>query len=266
LARALLHHIATLQERRRQRKWVAAMENALLVGLTAQIALRRNMEIIANNLANVSTAGFKRETPMFEELLAQIEADNGALSEIAFVRDWGVMRDMTAGSLLQTGSQLDVAVEGTGMLVVRTAQGDRYTRDGHLKLDATGQIVTADGDPVVGDGGPITVPPGETEIKIANDGTVSTRSGIVGRFQVVAFPPGALKKEGGNLYGADAAPEPAQNTRVLQGMIERSNVEPVQEMTKMIEVLRAYQHSTETLNATDDLIRRALQRLGEVKV
>jgi flagellar basal-body rod protein FlgF len=245
---------------------VAAMENALLVGLSAQIALRRNMEIIANNLANVSTAGFKRETPMFEELLTPIEADNGALQEVAFVRDWGVMRDMTSGPLLQTGAALDVAVEGSGLLVVRTAQGERYTRDGHLKLDAAGRIVTANGDPVLGDGGEITIPPGETEIKIANDGTISTKSGVVGRLSIVAVPPGALHKEGGNLYSADAAPEPATNTRVLQGMIERSNVEPVQEMTKMIEVLRAYQHSTETLNATDDLIRRALQRLGDVKV
>jgi flagellar basal-body rod protein FlgF len=242
------------------------MENALLVGLSAQIALRRNMEIIANNIANVSTTGFKRETPMFEELLAPIEADNGALREVAFVRDWGVMRDMTSGPLLQTGAAFDVAVEGNGLLVVRTAQGERYTRDGHLKLDPAGRIVTANGDPVLGDGGEITIPPGEADVKIANDGTISTKSGVVGRLSVVAVPPGALHKEGGNLYSADVTPEPAANTRILQGMIERSNVEPVQEMTKMIEVLRAYQHSTETLNATDDLIRRALQRLGEVKV
>lgn len=242
------------------------MENALLVGLSAQIALRRNMEIIANNLANVSTSGFKRETPMFEEQLAQVTADGGALREVAFVRDWGVVRDMTSGPLLQTGAALDVALEGSGLLVVNTAQGERYTRDGHLKLEANGRVVNSDGDPVLGDGGEITIPAGETEIKIANDGTVSTKSGIVGRLRLVTFAPGALTKEGGNLYSADAAPEPSTNTRVLQGMIERSNVEPVQEMTKMIEVLRAYQHSTETLNATDDLIRRALQKLGEVKV
>lgn len=246
--------------------WPHKMENALLVGLSAQIALRRNMDIIANNLANVSTAGFKRETPMFEELLASIEADTGSMREVSFVRDWGVLRDMTSGPLLQTGSAFDVAVEGKGMLVVRTAEGDRYTRDGHLKLDAQGQIVTANGDPILGDGGPISVPAGVTDIKIADDGTVSTPQGVIGRFAVVSFPPAALTKEGKNLYSAEGTPEPAQNTRILQGMIERSNVEPVYEMTQMIEVLRAYQHSTEQLNATDDLIRRALQRLGEVKV
>jgi flagellar basal-body rod protein FlgF len=242
------------------------MENALLVGLSAQIALRRNMDIIANNLANVSTTGFKRETPMFEELLAPVEADTSSMREISFVRDWGVLRDMTSGALLQTGSAFDVAVEGDGMLVVRTAQGDRYTRDGHMKLDAQGTIVTSNGDPIVGEGGPITLPPGATEIKIAQDGTISTTAGPLGRLSIAAFPPGALTKEGKNLYSADVAPQQAQSTRVLQGMIERSNVEPVYEMTQMIEVLRAYQHSSETLTATDELIRKALQRLGDVKV
>jgi len=242
------------------------MENALLVGLSAQIALRRNMDIIANNLANVSTAGFKRETPMFEELLAQIEAENSSMREIAFVRDWGILRDMTSGALLQTGSGFDVAVEGDGMLVVRTPNGERYTRDGHMKLDPQGRIVTSTGDPIVGDGGPITVPPGVIDIKIATDGTISGPDGPIGRLRVVSFPPRALHKEGKNLYSADEAPQPATNTRILQGMIERSNVEPVYEMTQMIEVLRAYQHSSEQLNATDDLIRKAMQKLGEVKV
>ncbi len=241
------------------------MENALLVGLSAQMALRRNMEIIANNLANTSTAGFKRETPVFEELLVPVTGDNAATSEISFVRDWGVLRDFNPGALDQTGAPLDVAVEGSGFLVVRTQAGERYTRDGHLKLDATGRIVTSDGDTVMSDGGEITIPAGETSIKIAQDGTVSTAQGIAGKLRVVSFPPAALSKEGKNLYSATASPTPATNARVLQGMIERSNVEAVTEMTKMIEVLRAYQHSSETLNATDDLIRRAVQRLGEVK-
>ena len=242
------------------------MENALLVGLSAQIALRRNMDIIANNLANVSTTGFKREAPMFEELLAEIEADTGTMREVSFVRDWGVLRDMTSGPLLQTGSAFDVAVEGDAMLVVRTDAGERYTRDGHMKLNAQGQIVTADGSPVVGDGGPISVPPNTTEIKIAQDGTITAGSETVGRFRLAKFPPGALHKEGKNLFSADIPPEPPTNARILQGMIENSNVQPVVEMTQMIEVMRAYQHSTETLSATDDLIRKALQRLGDVKV
>jgi len=243
------------------------MENALLVGLSAQMALRRNMEIISNNLANVSTSGFKREAPLFEELMVPLEAQDAPMTEVSFVRDWGVLRDMTAGPLQQTGDPLDVAVEGTGFLIVRTAEGERYTRDGHFKLDAQRRIVTPDGDPVMSDGGEITIPPNTNDIKIAQDGTVSTAEGTVGRFRVVTFPPASMKKEGKNLYSADTSPQPASpNTRVLQGMIERSNVEPVIEITKMIEVQRAYQHSTETLSATDDIIRRAVQRLGDIKV
>lgn len=243
------------------------MENALLVGLSAQMALGRNMEIIANNLANTSTSGFKREAPLFEELMVPVEGDATSASQnISFVRDWGVLRDMSAGPLQQTGSQLDVAVDGTGFLIVRTARGERYTRDGHMKLDAQGRLVTANGDAVLSDGGEITIPPGSTSIKIAPDGTVSTAQGVAGKLRLVSFPQSAMKKEGSNLYTADGTPQPATGSRVMQGMIERSNVEAVVEMTKMIEVLRAYQHSTETLNATDDMIRRATQKLGEVKV
>src|SRR5262245_48269094 len=167
---------------------LAAMENALLVGLSAQMALRRNMEIIANNLANASTSGFKREAPVFEELLVPVADDAAAMREVSFVRDWGVLRDMTAGPLLQTGSPLDVALEGDGFFVVRTAAGERYTRDGHLKLDAQGRLVTADGDPILSDGGEITIPPGQSDIKIARDGTVSTMEGQAGKFRVVKLP------------------------------------------------------------------------------
>jgi flagellar basal-body rod protein FlgF len=231
------------------------------------MALRRNMEIIANNIANSSTAGFKREAPLFEELLVPVDdPQTGDSTEVSFVRDWGVVRDMTSGPLEQTGGTLDVAVDGDGMLVVNTAAGERYTRDGHLKLDSQGKLVTSDGDPVMSDGGEIVIPPGESEIKIASDGTVSTRQGAAGKLRVVSFAANALSKEGSNLYSANVPPSPAPNARVLQGMIERSNVEPVVEMTKMIEVQRAYQHSTETLNATDDIISRAIQRLGDVKV
>lgn len=244
---------------------VAAMDNSLLVGLTAQITLRRNMEIVSNNLANVSTSGFKRETPAFEELMVPVDSPQDSLKEVSFVRDWGVVRDMTSGPLMQTESPLDISVEGEGFLVVRTPEGERYTRDGHLKLDASGKVVNSDGYPVLSDGGDINIPSGETSIKIGADGTVSTKQGSAGKFRVVTLPPASLRKEGFNLYSSTEQASPATKSRVVQGTIERSNVEPVVEMTKMIEILRAYQHSTEILNATDDLIRRAVQRLGDVK-
>lgn len=244
---------------------VAAMHNSLLVGLTAQMTLRRNMEIVSNNLANVSTSGFKRETPAFEELIVPVEADSAQMRKISFVRDWGVIRDMSGGPMQQTGAPLDVAIEGDGFMVVRTPAGERFTRDGHFQLDASGKIVNPDGFPVLSEGGEITIPPGETSIRIGQDGTVSTPQGIIGKIRVVSLPHASLRKEGGNLYRSDQQPAPAAGARVVQGAIERSNVQPVVEMTRMIEIMRAYQSSTETLNATDDIIRRAVQRLGEVK-
>jgi flagellar basal-body rod protein FlgF len=241
------------------------MHNSLLVGLTAQMTLRRNMEIVSNNLANVSTSGFKRETPAFEELVVPVDAESKQLRKISFVRDWGVIRDMTSGPLQQTGAPLDVSIEGDGFFVVRTPDGERFTRDGHLKLDASGKIVNSSGFPVLSEGGEITIPPGETSIRIGQDGSVSTTQGQAGKFRVVSLPHASLRKEGFNLYRSDEQPAPATDARVIQGAIERSNVQPVVEMTRMIEILRAYQHSTETLNATDDIIRRAVQRLGDVK-
>jgi flagellar basal-body rod protein FlgF len=243
---------------------VAAMHNSLLVGLTAQMTLRRNMEIVSNNLANVSTSGFKRETPAFEELIVPVKADSANMRKISFVRDWGHIRDMSGGPMQQTGAPLDVAIEGDGFMVVRTPDGERFTRDGHFQLDASGKIVNANGFPVLSEGGEITVPPGETGIRISQDGSVSTTQGIIGKIRVVSLPHASLRKEGGNLYKSDEQPAPV-GARVVQGAIERSNVQPVVEMTRMIEIMRAYQSSTETLNATNDIIRRAVQRLGEVK-
>ena len=244
---------------------VAAMHNSLLVGLTAQMTLRRNMEIVSNNLANVSTSGFKRETPAFEELIVPVEADSTQMRNISFVRDWGVIRDMSSGPVQQTGAPLDVAIEGDGFMVVRTPDGERFTRDGHFQLDASGKIVNASGFAVLSEGGEITIPPGETSIRIGQDGSISTPQGIIGKIRVVSLPHASMRKEGGNLYNSDQQPAPAVGARVVQGAIERSNVQPVVEMTRMIEIMRAYQSSTETLNATNDIIRRAVQRLGEVK-
>jgi len=241
------------------------MQNSLLVGLAAQMTLRRNMEIVSNNIANVSTTGFKREAPAFEELMVQVDSPDSSLREVSFVRDWGVVRDMTTGALQQTDAPLDVSVQGDGMMVVRTPDGDRYTRDGHFTLDQNGKVVNSDGYSVMSEGGELTIPTGETAIKIAEDGTVSTSQGQIGRLRVVALPSASMRKEGFNLYSSSEQPSPAKDARIIQGSIERSNVEPVVEMTKMIEIMRAYQHSTETLNATDELLRRAVQRLGEVK-
>jgi flagellar basal-body rod protein FlgF len=244
------------------------MENVLLVGLSAQIALRRSMEIVANNVANVSTAAYKREAPLFEQLLVSVESPDRITgqSEVAFVRDYGVTRDLNPGTLEQTGNALDVALNGAGYFSIQAPQGERYARDGHFKLDINGRLVTANGHPVLGEGGEITLPTDAKEIKIAADGTISTATGIAGKLRVVEFAnPHLLRKEGNNLYAATETPTPPKNASIAQGMIERSNVEAVLEMTKMIEITRAYQAVSESLSQSEEAIRRAVQKLAEVK-
>jgi flagellar basal-body rod protein FlgF len=244
------------------------MENALLVGLSAQLALRRSMEIVANNVANVSTAGFKRENPLFEEVLADIQTDDrfGGPRQVAFVRDWGVLRDLSAGPLEQTGGALDVAVDGGAYFAVQTAQGERFTRDGQFKLDVNGRLITVAGDAVLGEGGEIVLPANAKDVKISADGTISTSEGQAGRIRLAAFEnQRKLRKDGGNLYVSDEPALPAQNARVVQGFVERSNVQGVAEITRMIEISRAYSAVSESLSQTEETLKRAVSKLGEVK-
>jgi flagellar basal-body rod protein FlgF len=245
------------------------MENALLVGLSAQLALRRSMEIVANNVANMSTSGFKRENPLFEQVLAQIETgdrNGGGVAEVAFVRDWGVLRDLSAGPLSQTGNALDLAIDGAAYFAVQTPQGERYTRDGQFKLDTTGRLITMDGDPVMGEGGEIVLPANAKDVTISADGAVSAAGNQFGRIKLSAFDnERALRKEGGNLLVSDQPAKPAERARVQQGFLERSNVQGVSEMTRMIEISRAYSAVSESLSQTEETLKRAVQKLGEVK-
>ena len=242
------------------------MENALLVGLSRQVVLKRQMEVVANNLANMNTAGYKSGTLLFEEHLAPIAQMNdlaGSDKQISFVLDNSIYRSFEEGSFEQSSNDLDVAISGDGWLVVQTPDGDRYTRNGQFKLDAEGQLVTAAGFPVLGEGGPITFSEQDTGIEIAHDGTISTNQGIKDRLQVVQFENNAvLKKQGETLFSTEQQPDPAEDARVLQGVIEKSNVKPISELSRMIETVRAYTTMAQTLSQAQDLRRDAIEQLG----
>ncbi|MDA7948888.1 MAG: flagellar basal-body rod protein FlgF [Hyphomicrobiaceae bacterium] len=242
------------------------MENALLIGLSRQVALRRQMDVVANNLANMNTAGYKSGSLMFEEHLMPVAEMNeltGQDRKVSFVLDTSVYRSFTEGNFEQSGNDLDVALSGDGWFVVQTPEGDRYTRNGQLKLNADGQLVSPAGYPVMGEGGPITFGPNEAGIEIATDGTISTSEGPRGRLRVVQFDNNAaLKKEGETLFTTDAQPNDAEDIRVLQGVIEKSNVQPISELTRMIETVRAYTSVTQTVSQAQDLRREAIERLG----
>jgi flagellar basal body rod protein FlgG len=161
---------------------------------------------------------------------------------------------------------LDVAIEGGAYFTVQTAKGERFTRDGQFKMDVNGRLTTAAGDPVMGEGGEIVLPANAKDIKIAADGTVSTSEGQVGRIRLASFEnERKLRKDGGNLYESDDPALPATNARIQQGFVERSNVQGVSEMTRMIEISRAYSAVSESLSQTEEALKRAITKLGEVK-
>ncbi len=186
------------------------MQNALFVGVSAQAALARELDVIANNMANVSTTGFKARSARFQEYLMPVaSADSFQRSDrrLSYVIDQGTPLDLTQGPVEPDGNPMHVALRGDAFLAVQTPQGVRYTRNGAFELNAQGNLVTSDGYAVQGDGGPITIGQQETGLSIAPDGTVSTNLGIRGRLRLVTFAnPQALKSEGANLFSSDARP------------------------------------------------------------
>jgi flagellar basal-body rod protein FlgF len=242
------------------------MDNALLISLSQQLAAYRSMDVIANNLANLSTPAFKRESVKFEEFVQQVRPaeDQSGPQSLSFVRDTGMVRDLSEGRLERTGAPFDLAISGKGYFVVQTAGGERYTRNGHLTLNGDGQLITDNGDTIQGDGGPIVVTVDDGDITIAADGTVSGKQGQMAKLRMVNFADErALKKEGGSLYSTSQSPTTAAaNTRILQGTLETSNVEPVIEISRMIDVMRAYQATVTLAQSQSDLKRQAIEKLG----
>ncbi len=245
------------------------MQNALFVGVSSQVALQRELDVIANNMANVSTNGFKARNTRFQEYLmpgASAGSFPKADRRVSYVIDQGTQLDLAQGPIEQTGNPLHVAVRGEAFLVVRTPNGDRYTRNGALETDPQGNLVTNDGYPVQGDGGPIQIGPQETGTTIGPDGTVSTNLGIRGRVRLVTFAnPQALTNEGANLFSSTAAPVPAGLAgRLESGALERSNVKPVLEMTRLMDVNRTYTMVSGVISRMDELRGTAIRRLADV--
>jgi flagellar basal-body rod protein FlgF len=151
--------------------------------------------------------------------------------------------------------------------VIQTPQGERYTRDGHFSLDNNGQIVTSNGQPLLGDGGAITVTSDDGDVQVGADGTVSGRTGQMSKLRIVDFAnPRLLHKEGANLYSAPPGqpPQAAENVQIAQGMLESSNVAPVIEISHMIEVMRAYEATASLSASQEQLLREAIDKLGQM--
>jgi flagellar basal-body rod protein FlgF len=245
------------------------MDNALYVGLSRQIILRRELDIAANNLANADTSGFKVEAMMQKTDPAGPAKTLWAPNPVKFVLGDGVARDFRQGSLRRTDAPLDMAIEGKGFFTVTTPEGDRYTRDGRFQLDDQGKLVTEGGMAVQGDGGgEITIDAEKGPVIIASDGTISQGTERVGKIGVARFDSlSVLEKSGDNLLKntSNAAPVAAPDALVRQGMLENSNVKPIIEVSKLIEVSRAYEQLTHMMDAEADLSRRSIERMGRVQ-
>ncbi len=245
------------------------MENALMVGLTRQMVLREKMNVTANNIANMSTAGFKVEKILLQRFDRSSASQADGPAAVSFVKTVGVARDFSTGQIEHTGRALDLALPERGFFVIETADGPRYTRDGRFSIDNNGTLSTADGKAVLDDSGsPIVLNTTDETPVITKNGAVRVGGQEIARLKIADFTAlGALRKTGEGRFEAPAGtPElTVQSPNIMQGALERSNVVPVMEINRMIEITRSYQSVSNLLNQEQNLSRRTIERLGSVR-
>lgn len=245
------------------------MENALYVALSQQMALRRMLDVTANNVANMNTTAFRAERPVFDDFVEKA----GRGDATAFVVDRATYTDQREGTVAMTGNPLDVAIRGDAWLRVETPDGARYTRDGRLHRDPDGRLVTVDGHTVTdAGGGEIVLPEDAAEITIGPGGQVSYKvtggTGAVetiqlGQIGLFRLPnPQGLPREASGLVRFAGEPAEATGATLVQGALEGSNVQPVVEMVRLIDLTRAYGQANRMIEAEHDRQRNAITKLG----
>jgi flagellar basal-body rod protein FlgF len=243
------------------------MSNTIYVTLARQNLLGEEMDAIAQNIANASTTAYKGERRLFQEYLFQ-SADG---STVSYVEAAGTQRDLAQGRIERTGNDLDVAINGDGYFAVNGPDGVVYTRQGHFQLDAKGTLISSSGLPVLdANGRPIVIPAQTSHISIGRDGTIATNARPLGRLQLVRFEDETqLVRQGEGLfaYGGKAPPQTLRpnDVDVQQGAIEASNISPIIEMTRMIELVRSYQSSQRMMETDTELQRKSIQDFTAVK-
>jgi len=245
------------------------MDTTLSIALSHQVAMRRQMDIIANNIANMSTTAFKRENVMFGEYLKEAEGeDHKSLRKISYVQDFGISRNMTDGQLETTGNSFDVALSGDGMFQVQKQNGElAYTRNGHLALSDEYTLITSTGQEILDKAGkPIQLSENTKDIEISSDGTISSRTaGQIAIINVVAFADNStLKKIGDNMFTTNSETRPATDYSIIQGMTETSNVQPIIEVTRMIQVSRSYISTAKLMDKLQEAENKAINQLAKV--
>ena len=222
--------------------------------------------MLAHNLANADTPGFRAQRAVFAEFLAR---QDGAGTPpggrtVHFVQDRATWREMQTGAMQVTGNPLDLAITGEGFFTVETPRGDRYTRAGRFSLGEGGRIIDMEGNPLLNtDGAPIAVSPNDTRIEVMGDGTIRSENGVIGRLRVVRFDDAqALRAEGDRVFDADGAPAlPVERPGIRQGVLEGSNVNPILEMTRLTAELREFQFAAQFAERESERLSTAVERI-----
>jgi flagellar basal-body rod protein FlgF len=242
------------------------MDSPGYVVLSRLAAQMRATEVVANNIANADTPGFRAERPVFAQHLERHRLGAGAGPgdrHIAYALDRATWRDMAPGAVSTTGNPLDIAIRGEGFFAVETPRGERYTRAGRFLIDGERRLADADGNLVLdARGTPIQVAANDARIEIQGDGTVRSENGVLGRLRVVRFDaPQAMRPEGARLYASDAAPEAMDRPNLVQGAVEGSNVNPIGEITRMTAELREFQFATQMAEREGERLSTAVERI-----
>ncbi|MEP3638568.1 MAG: flagellar hook-basal body complex protein [Paracoccaceae bacterium] len=235
------------------------MDSQGYITLTRQIGLMREMQVVANNIANSATTGFRQEGVVFSEYVRGMDQGESLSMGQANVG----ATSFEQGTLTQTAGTFDFAIEGEGYFLIETPDGERITRAGSFASNGAGDLVTPDGYRVLDAGGaPVFVPPDAASITVGPDGTMSADGNLVGQIGlVVPVEPKDMTREGGVMFDAGGAVLPAENARVMQGFVESSNVDTITQLARMIEVQRAYEMGQSFLETEDERVRRAVETM-----
>lgn len=245
------------------------MDNTKYIALSRQMGLWNQLNVVSNNMANMNTSGYRQDNILFKSFLTETpKAEGFGSSRVHFTQDFGTYSNFTEGSIVSTGNTFDLAIKGDGFFAIETESGEKYTRNGNLTLDVDGKLVTSEGFPILSEAGtPFFIAPGEKNISISETGEVSTENGMIGKIKLVKFEDNnKLEKIGSTMFenAAGNRMDMATNASVAQGYIEKSNVNAIEEMTKMINIQRSYDFIQQMVDGEHDRVSKTISTYAQL--
>ncbi len=246
------------------------MDNTNYIALSRQMALWKQMDTVSNNMANMNTSGFKQDEAVFTSYMIQTpKAEGVGRVPLYFTEDYGTYQNFAEGPIVETGNTFDLALKGDAFFSVETDQGERYTRKGQFTLNSDGMLVTNEGYAVLSENNePFFFAPGESEISITQSGEVMTENGVIGRLKLVRFADNQkLLKTAGTMFenvGGNAMRPAGDDAEVIQGAVEKSNVQPIVEMTKLIKLQRSYEYVQQMIDEEHDRISNTIETYAQL--